>query len=117
MLFPALYDLAAAGALDMPVVGVASSALDDDGIRQRAREALAASGKEIDPRVFDRLASNLCYVSGDYRDPELYPRIAARLAERTLPVAYLAIPPDTFRSEEHTSELQSRENLVCRLLL
>src|SRR5690606_18120811 len=24
---------------------------------------------------------------------------------------------DDFRSEEHTSELQSRENLVCRLLL
>src|SRR5690606_28839232 len=73
-----------------------SSALDDDGIRQRAREALAASGKEIDPQVFDRRASHLCYVSGDSRDPELYPRIAARLAERTLPVAYLAIPPDTF---------------------
>src|SRR5690606_13816979 len=28
-----------------------------------------------------------------------------------------AIEVDTFRSEEHTSELQSRENLVCRLLL
>src|SRR5690606_39968193 len=26
-------------------------------------------------------------------------------------------PPDGRRSEEHTSELQSRENLVCRLLL
>src|SRR5690606_40142236 len=26
-------------------------------------------------------------------------------------------PPDRRRSEEHTSELQSRENLVCRLLL
>src|SRR5690606_11121390 len=25
--------------------------------------------------------------------------------------------PDDYRSEEHTSELQSRENLVCRLLL
>src|SRR5690606_41666868 len=25
--------------------------------------------------------------------------------------------PDLARSEEHTSELQSRENLVCRLLL
>src|SRR5690606_41869602 len=25
--------------------------------------------------------------------------------------------PDAARSEEHTSELQSRENLVCRLLL
>src|SRR5215475_9977410 len=27
------------------------------------------------------------------------------------------LPPRTPRSEEHTSELQSRENLVCRLLL
>src|SRR5690606_40668336 len=26
------------------------------------------------------------------------------------------VPPDARRSEEHTSELQSRENLVCRLL-
>src|SRR6266511_6111659 len=26
-------------------------------------------------------------------------------------------PVSTYRSEEHTSELQSRENLVCRLLL
>src|SRR5579859_4870231 len=26
-------------------------------------------------------------------------------------------PPDQFRSEEHTSELQSQSNLVCRLLL
>src|SRR5215475_15217172 len=26
-------------------------------------------------------------------------------------------PRDVVRSEEHTSELQSRENLVCRLLL
>src|SRR5690606_40835817 len=29
---------------------------------------------------------------------------------------YWPMPPDS-RSEEHTSELQSRENLVCRLLL
>src|SRR5690606_40580710 len=28
-----------------------------------------------------------------------------------------AEPQDNGRSEEHTSELQSRENLVCRLLL
>src|SRR5438270_7669047 len=26
-------------------------------------------------------------------------------------------PPNIFRSEEHTSELQSQSNLVCRLLL
>src|SRR5690625_5856849 len=28
-----------------------------------------------------------------------------------------ALEPSTFRSEEHTSELQSRGQLVCRLLL
>src|SRR5690606_41899499 len=37
---------------------------------------------------------------------------AARLRERRLDAER-----QTVRSEEHTSELQSRENLVCRLLL
>src|SRR5690606_41407271 len=32
------------------------------------------------------------------------------------PAIFLTTRPD-LRSEEHTSELQSRENLVCRLLL
>src|SRR5690606_13151534 len=31
--------------------------------------------------------------------------------------SYVNIPGSNMRSEEHTSELQSRENLVCRLLL
>src|SRR5690606_41743105 len=31
--------------------------------------------------------------------------------------AFLLLIGSFFRSEEHTSELQSRENLVCRLLL
>src|SRR5690606_41657587 len=34
-----------------------------------------------------------------------------------LPDVYLYSVDDLRRSEEHTSELQSRENLVCRLLL
>src|SRR5690606_42088265 len=43
-----------------------------------------------------------------------HPLDAARL-HRDLPVAQHR--GDVDRSEEHTSELQSRENLVCRLLL
>src|SRR5207302_9772571 len=44
------------------------------------------------------------------------------LREAMLPLQYAAYTPcrlvkGTSRSEEHTSELQSRENLVCRLLL
>src|SRR6266511_689301 len=36
--------------------------------------------------------------------------------EEVLPAGRIGVPPHG-RSEEHTSELQSRENLVCRLLL
>src|SRR5690606_40734695 len=42
--------------------------------------------------------------------------------ERECPLGHLnclnqLMPDQVFRSEEHTSELQSRENIVCRLLL
>src|SRR5207302_5557735 len=40
-------------------------------------------------------------------------RASIRAAFRLL----ICFPPTDLRSEEHTSELQSRENLVCRLLL
>src|SRR5690606_41969094 len=38
-------------------------------------------------------------------------------ASATLIEGALWVPATMIRSEEHTSELQSRENLVCRLLL
>src|SRR5690606_40877370 len=40
-----------------------------------------------------------------------------RIALRRFRLRLLESPPPGLRSEEHTSELQSRENLVCRLLL
>src|SRR2546427_6759694 len=40
---------------------------------------------------------------------------ANRQRERTLEID--SRPSDALRSEEHTSELQSQSNLVCRLLL
>src|SRR5690606_41569666 len=43
-------------------------------------------------------------------DTASYSNVRRFLKEGNLP------PKDAVRSEEHTSELQSRENLVCRLL-
>src|SRR5260370_36036892 len=46
--------------------------------------------------------------------------MAARLATRSSTTARLgtgSVIPRSYRSEEHTSELQSHLNLVCRLLL
>src|SRR5690606_41764828 len=37
--------------------------------------------------------------------------------DQILAYVVAAVDDDMHRSEEHTSELQSRENLVCRLLL
>src|SRR2546430_5798682 len=44
-------------------------------------------------------------------------RRVGRLAERAQQPSVPAEDPDVRRSEEHTSELQSQSNLVCRLLL
>src|SRR5690606_39850470 len=62
-----------------------------------------------------------------FRLDSLLERWLLRLGEWRFSVTPLddgALPPDearvqrvVLRSEEHTSELQSRENLVCRLLL
>src|SRR5207302_10939521 len=41
---------------------------------------------------------------------------AARYAAARIVGSYAGTAVATVRSEEHTSELQSRENLVCRLL-
>src|SRR2546430_8569117 len=43
--------------------------------------------------------------------------VDAKYDDATIPTSYTGGPANTFRSEEHTSELQSQSNLVCRLLL
>src|SRR5690606_39561537 len=43
--------------------------------------------------------------------------VPGKLTDHYDPVARAVRLSESVRSEEHTSELQSRENLVCRLLL
>src|SRR5690606_41348212 len=56
-------------------------------------------------------------LAGNWRNlPFARGMAGARLLCHPDPPALCGVPPQ-LRSEEHTSELQSRENLVCRLLL
>src|SRR3712207_7110943 len=48
---------------------------------------------------------------------EAYDALGGILVEKSGENVDLAIPVENRRSEEHTSELQSRQYLVCRLLL
>jgi len=97
-LFPALYHLAARRVLDgRPIIGVASSDIGDDEIRQRARESVAAAGiTDVDDHTLDRLTHSLAYVSGNYQDPKTFERLADRLKGVEHPMFYLAIPPSLF---------------------
>ena len=101
MTFKALYRLERRGRLSCQIIGVARSEWNDERLRDHARNAIEATGIEIDTAVFERLARRLSYVRGDYGAPETYARIAEVLADASRPVFYLAIPPPLFGQVAH----------------
>ena len=94
-IFPSLQDLVAAGELDIPIIGVASSDWSVDDLRARARESIEEHGT-LDEDAFSRLAGLLRYVAGDYEDPKTYEALRDQLEGCVRPVHYLAIPPSLF---------------------
>lgn len=94
-IFPALYSMAARGALTEPVIGVALEDWDAAKLQARARESVAAAGA-IDEAAFGRLAGLLRYVGGDYRDQATFDKLKATLGEARHPLHYLAVPPSMF---------------------
>ena len=95
-LFSSLYKLESDDALNMPVIGVASSKWTLDELRANAREALEEGGLDIDEAIWQRFANRLDYVAGDYREADTFERVAAKVGDARCPVAYLAIPPFLF---------------------
>jgi glucose-6-phosphate 1-dehydrogenase len=94
--FPALYALARRGALDVPVIGVASSPHTDAQIRKRAEESIRASGKIDDKPALRRLLARIQYVQGNYREPGTFDALKQALGKSTRTAFYLAIPPALF---------------------
>lgn len=98
MLLPALYQLSADGRLDVPVLGVALSDLDDDGFRDHARQAVIDRVDDVEQEALESFLASLSLVTGDYRQPETFDQLAGAL-ERSgahFPAHYLAIPPSLF---------------------
>ena len=94
--FRALYRLERREELQCPVVGVARDEWSAATLRDHARQAIEDSGEKISEHVFQRLAERLSMVSGDYRDPKTYDRVAHAIEGRHSPVFYLEIPPSLF---------------------
>jgi glucose-6-phosphate 1-dehydrogenase len=96
MTFHSLYRLEQRGLLDCPIVGVAVDDWTIDDLVKRARESIEGTGEKVDPKVFDRFAARLSYVSGDFTDPTMYGRVGDAIAEARTPVFYLEVPPFLF---------------------
>jgi len=96
MVIPALYAMAKSGALNVPVIGVASSKWSLSQLRKHARDSIKQAGKIDDRKALDHLLSLLQYVSGDYKDPETFKALKLALGKAKRPAHYLAIPPSLF---------------------
>jgi glucose-6-phosphate 1-dehydrogenase len=97
MTFPALYAMEKRGALQVPLIGVASSPWTLAQLRRRAEDGIRQAAGRIDDRAaLRRLLSRLCYVDGDYKAPETFAKLKKALGDARRPAHYLAIPPALF---------------------
>src|SRR6188472_3563279 len=96
MTFRSLYRLERRGLLNCPIVGVAVDDFSIEQLQSRARESIEATGEPIDQEVFDRFASRLSYVQGDFGEAETFQHVKRAIAGATTPVFYLEIPPFLF---------------------
>ena len=78
------------GHFDMPIIGVARSAKDLDGLRARARESIEKHGS-LDSRAFAALSAKLQYVNGDYGSPETFNQLRKALGAASHPLYYLLL--------------------------
>lgn len=97
-LFPSLYHLVQQRRLVGPVIGVASSQMGIEDLRDRIRRSLIDAHVAIDDNVLDDLFGRLAYIAGDYRADDTFDRLEAALAGASLPVCYLAVPPSMFET-------------------
>src|SRR3712207_8834200 len=98
----------------------ASTGLPREAGEQRLEEGLGKAAAEIPDRLAagrlhegDHVQPSVAVVAKSDRSPANWCPDAA--PDRLQAEAVLVRRPDLDRSEEHTSELQSRQYLVCRL--
>jgi glucose-6-phosphate 1-dehydrogenase len=96
MVIPALYQLVAAGQLDMPIVGVALADHGDDGLRRHARDAVQTAVGQVDEHTFAKLAGQLSMVAGDYREPSTFQQLRGRVLGSTFLAHHCVVPPSLF---------------------
>lgn len=94
-IFPALQSMIKRDTLDVPIIGVAKAEWNLDQLKTRAKDSLEQHGG-LDAAAWEKLASLLRYVDGDYSDPATFAAVRKELGDAKRPAHYLAIPPSLF---------------------
>jgi glucose-6-phosphate 1-dehydrogenase len=92
---PALFRLFRTGRLSMPVIGVAKQGWTREQLVERARSSVDSAG-DFDASTFEKFASQLGYLDGDYRDAATFQKLRKLLGSAQCPLHYMAIPPALF---------------------
>ena len=95
-LFPALYDLADLGELDLEIFGVASSKWTQEVFKENVEGAVRTRKPDVDEKALEKLLSEIRLIVGDYEDPQTFVALAHEIKDFKLPVIYLAIAPEYF---------------------
>ncbi|TAL74935.1 MAG: glucose-6-phosphate dehydrogenase [Rhodanobacter sp.] len=99
-IFPALLAMVGRDGCELPIIGVAHAGWSLEQLRARAHDSVAAAagkaGGTLDEAAFAKLAAQLRYIDGDYRDADTFTRLKAELGTARAPLHYLAIPPSLF---------------------
>lgn len=95
-IFPSLQAMIQRGELNVPVIGVAKSALGIDWLRERAKNSLEEHGGGVDQKAYKKLCSLLRYVDGDYESDDTFAALKKEIGTAKNPTHYLAIPPTLF---------------------
>src|SRR5690606_11351445 len=106
--------------LNYPNTNWAEETLKDVSIQTRHNLNVRGGGEHINYYFsLGSISQDGLYKDGatDYTQYHVRSNIDAQISERLKIGVSLSGRKEDRRSEEHTSELQSRENLVCRLLL
>jgi len=96
LVLPALYRLVERGELTVPLIGVALTDLDDDGLRKHVAECVRAACDDVDDAVLNTMTERTSLVAGNYSDPSVFTRLAEAVGPTAFAVHYLAVPPSLF---------------------
>jgi glucose-6-phosphate 1-dehydrogenase len=98
MIFPALHAMAARGALNVPIIGVAAPKWSLAQMRERVSDSIKTTGKTEGDGALRKVLSRLQYVGGDYKDPTTFEALKRAVGDARRPAHYLAIPPALFET-------------------